>query len=280
MSEFVDEIEKGPEDPEEEYAKKEFGLLMYRLSKLPPRSRARLQSDFVQKMVETTVPVETPKGKLQFVLLGKASAGRAMSVLTKQPATIEWIDSFQPGSVFWDVGASVGVYSLYAALGTKTKVIAFEPAAVNYYLLAANVEANNMYNQIDCLLAGLGHQQAVGRMEVSQFKPARSFSFKGHKDLPYETRQTALIASIDQLIEQYGLPCPNYIKIDAPGACEEILTGGARTLGRPDIRQLHLEVREQSKGGQRIIEMLKKQGFAATGKDTHGGSADLTFARV
>jgi len=279
MSEFVDEIERGPEDPEEEYAKKEFGLLMYRLSKLPARARARLQSDFVQRMVQTTVPVETPKGTLQFVLLGKASAGRAMSILTKQPATIAWIESFAPGSVFWDVGANVGIFSLYAALGTTTRTVAFEPAAVNYYLLAANVEANNMYNQVDCLLAGLGNQQVVGRMEVSQFKPGRSFSFKGHKDLPYETRQAALITSIDQLVEQYGLPCPNYIKIDAPGACEDILAGAARTLQRGDVRQLHLEVREQSKGGQRILEMLRKQGFVPMSKDVHGGSMDVTFAR-
>ena len=281
MSRFVDELHDGPDDDiEEDCAKKEFGLLMYRLQKLPPRARARLQSDFAQRMVETTLPVETPKGTLSFVLLGKTSAGRAMSLLTKQPATIQWIDSFEPGSVFWDVGASVGVFSLYAALRTDTKVVAFEPAAVNYYLLAANCEANKLYNQVDCLLVGLGDAQAIGTLEISQFKPARSFSFRGHKDVPYETKQVALVASIDQLVEQYGLRCPNYIKIDAPGSAEAIIAGASHTLRRPDVRQIHLEVREQSKGGQRIIEMLKQSGFTATGRDVHGGSADLTFAKV
>ena len=174
MSEFVEELHQDPEDVEEELAKKEFGLLMYRLQKLSPRARARLQSDFAQRMVETTLPIETPKGKLSFVLLGKTSAGRAMSLLTKQPATIEWIDGFQPGSVFWDVGASIGVFSLYAALGTDTKVIAFEPAAVNYYLLSANCEANSLLDQIDCLLVGLGSEPAIARLEVSQFRPGIS----------------------------------------------------------------------------------------------------------
>ena len=280
MNEDVGERHQVQDDPEEDYAKKQFGLLMYRLQKLPARSRARLQSDFTEKMIDSTLAVETPKGALSFVLLGKTSAGRAMTVLTKQPATIAWIDSFQPGSVFWDIGASVGVFSLYAALGTDTRVVAFEPAAVNYYLLSANCEANRLHDRIDCLLVGVGKQRSVARLEVSQFRPARSFSFRGKRDEPYESRQAAIVLSIDELVEDYGLPCPNYIKIDAPGASEAIIGGAARTLKRPEVRQIHLEVRETSKGGQRILDMLNQGGFVATGKDVHGGSADLTFDRL
>src|SRR5919201_4778593 len=279
MSEYIDEVQQGPDDPEEDYVKKQFGLLMYRLQKLPVRSRARLQSDFTAKMIDSTLAIETPKGRLSFVLLGKTSAGRAMTVLTKQPATIAWIDSFQPGSIFWDIGASVGVFSLYAALGTDTRVVAFEPAAVNYYLLSANCEANKLHNRVDCLLAGVGRERSIARLEVSQFRPARSFSFRGKRDMPYEGRQAAIVLSVDELVEDYGLSCPNYIKVDAPGASEGIIAGAARTLRRPDVRQIHLEVREVSKGGQRILEMLNQSGFVPTGRDVHGGSADITFAR-
>jgi FkbM family methyltransferase len=279
MSEYVDELQQGPDDPEEDYAKKQFGLLMYRLQKLPPRSRARLQSDFAQKMIDSTLSVGTPKGTLSFVLLGKTSAGRAMTVLTKQPATIAWINSFEPASVFWDIGASVGVFSLYAALATDTHVVAFEPAAVNYYLLSANCEANKLQDRVDCLLVGVGARRAIARLEVSQFRPARSFSFRGKRAEPHEGRQAAVVLSIDELVEDYGLACPNYIKIDAPGASEGIIAGAAHTFRRPDVRQIHLEVRDTSKGAQRILEMLKQSGFAPTSKNTHGGSADVTFAR-
>jgi len=279
MSDYVDELHEGPEDPEDDYVKKQFSLLMYRLQKLPPKSRARLQSDFAQKMIDTTLAIDTPKGRLSFVLLGKTSGGRAMSALTRQPATIEWIDSFQPGSVFWDIGANVGVFSLYAALGTDTRVVAFEPAAVNYFLLAANCEANKLFNQIDCLLVGIGRQRSIDRLEVSQFRSGRSFSFRGKADEPYASRQAAVVLSIDELVEDYGLPCPNYIKVDAPGASEAIIAGAERTLGRHELLQVHLEIREQSKGGQRILDMLQRGGFAATGKDAHGGSMDVTFRR-
>jgi FkbM family methyltransferase len=279
MSEHDDELREEADDPEEDYVKKQFGLLLYRLQKLAPRSRARLQSDFTQKMIDSTLAVETPKGTLSFVLLGKTSGGRAMTVLTKQPATIEWIDSFQSGSVFWDIGASVGVFSVYAALATDTRVVAFEPAAVNYYLLSANCEANKLQDRVDCLLVGVGRQRSIARLEVSQFRPARSFSFRGKRDQPYESRQAAVVLSIDELVEEYGVPCPNYIKIDAPGASEDIIAGAARTFRRPEVRQIHLEVRDSSKGGQRILEMLNQNGFVPISKDTHGGSTDVTFAR-
>jgi FkbM family methyltransferase len=280
MSEYVDQRHEGPEDPEDDYVKKQFALLMYRLQKLSPKSRARLQSDFAQKMIDTTLAIDTPKGRLSFVLLGKTSGGRAMSALTRQPATIEWIDSFEPGSVFWDIGANVGVFSLYAALGTDTKVVAFEPAAVNYFLLAANCEANNLFNQIDCLLVGVGGRHAIDRLEVSQFRSGRSFSFRGKKDEPYNARQASVVLSIDELVEDYGLPCPNYVKIDAPGASEAIIAGAERTFRRREVRQVHLEIREQSKGGQRILDVLKQSGLAVAGKALHGGSADVTFTRV
>jgi FkbM family methyltransferase len=280
MSEYVSALHEEPEDPEDDYVKKQFALLMYRLQKLPAKSRARLQSDFTQKMIDTTLAIDTPKGRLSFVLLGKTSGGRAMSALTRQPATIEWIDSFEPGSVFWDIGANVGVFSLYAALGTDTKVVAFEPAAVNYFLLAANCEANNLFDQIDCLLVGVGSQRAIDRVEVSQFRSGRSFSFRGKKGEPYHARQASVVLSIDELVEDYGLPCPNYIKIDTPGASEGIIAGAGRTFRRRELRQVHLEIREQSKGGQRILDMLTQGGFTAAGKDVHGGSADLTFAKI
>ena len=264
---------------EEIYAKKEFGLLLYRLQNLPPDSRARLQGKFTQALEEQTLTVETPFGPLSFVVLGRTAGGRALSLLTKQPGTIEWINSFRPDSVFWDVGANVGVYSLYAARRGHTKVVAFEPAAVNSFLLSANCEVNQLDSRVDCLLVGLGSEKAIARLEVSQFAAARSFSFQGKRDQPHGGRQAALMLSMDQLIDEYGLACPNYIKIDVPGVTENIIAGGLRLLQRPDVRELHIEFSEHSRNGRGITEMLEQCGFAATMRHAHGGSTDVTFTR-
>ena len=234
------------------YAKKELALLRSRLQNLPGESRARIQGRVTQELVQDTMSVDTPHSMVSVVLLG-SSGGRAMTMLTRQPATIAWINGFEANSVFWDVGANIGVYTLYAALRRDIRVAAFEPAAVNYFLLSANCEANKFDDRVQCLLVGLGRERSVARLEVSQFVAGKSFSFLG-KDQPYMGRQAALVMSMDQLIEDYGLACPNYIKIDVPGISEDVISGGER-CARKDVREIHIEL-TTSKGGRRIADML------------------------
>jgi FkbM family methyltransferase len=277
MTEPNDPVDHERIHREEIYAKKELALLLYRLQNLPGESRARMQGRVTQELVEETMAVETPLGPLSFVLLGSAG-GRAMTLLTKQPATIAWINGFKPDSVFWDVGANVGIYALYAALRGDTRVVALEPAAVNYFLLAANCEANKFDGRMQCLLVGLGRERSVQKLEVSQFAAAQSFSFLG-KERPYDGRQSTLIVSMDELVEDFGVASPNYIKIDVPGLSEDIIAGGERTLQRKDVREIHIEL-ASSKGGRRIAEVLTRYGFVAATRDEHGGSGDVTFVRT
>jgi hypothetical protein len=85
--------------------------------------------------------------------------------------------------------------------------------------------------------------------------------------------------SMDQLIEDYGIACPNYIKIDVPGLSEDIIVGGERTLQRDDVREIHIEM-TTSRAGKRIVDMLTRYGFVASPRAEHGGSGDVTFVRV
>jgi FkbM family methyltransferase len=253
---------------EREEIKREFERALHGLRHLPDAARVRVQSRLSQALLDETFEIDTPRGPLKFVLLGRGAGIRAMCVLTKQPATIQWIESFRPDSVFWDVGANVGVYALYAALRGDARVVAFEPAAVNFFLLAANCEAN-----------GLGREKSIGHMAVSQFVPAESFRFRGTSVPRHPTQQAALILSMDQLVEEYGVACPNYIKIDVPALTEAILVGGPRLLARPEVRELHVEMREDSSTGQRIVALLSQAGFEIVGRPAHGGATDLTFAK-
>jgi FkbM family methyltransferase len=259
--------------------KKRFALLQADLSQLSGLAGAKLRGRFALDLLAQPWAVETPHGPLSFVSLGKGPASRAGSLFTKQPATIAWIDRFLPDSVFWDVGANVGVFALYAARRGGTQVVAFEPAAVNYFVLTANCELNGLDDRVACLLVGLGKTRSIARLEVSQLDPGHSFSFKGFRTRPYAGRQAALILSMDQLIDDFGLAPPNYLKIDVPGLTKEILVGGARLLRHPNLRELHVECGLETPGGRRLAAVLAESGFFPLTADSHGGSADVTFTR-
>jgi FkbM family methyltransferase len=265
---------------EEGYVKKQFELLIYRLEQLPATSRLKLLGLLSQTLLEQTVSVDTPLGPISFVVLGKLAGRRAFSLLTKQPETLEWIGAFQRDSIFWDIGANVGVYSLYAGLRGDTRVVAFEPAAVNYFLLAANCELNQMDARIDSLQLGVGGERGLRHLEVSQFAPGDSFSFRGKADRPRAGRQASLILSIDELVEGYGLPCPNYIKIDVPALSDDIVAGASRTLQNPELREVHIEINPESIRGRRIRGMFEAAGLELSKRHAHGGTMDVTFLRA
>ena len=254
--------------------------LLRLVRRLPLEPRAKVQGELARALTGDALRVETPRGSLQFAVFGETSGFRAKGLLTKQKATIAWIDSFRPDSVFWDIGANIGSYTLYAALRPDMRVVAFEPAAVNYFILAANCELNGFGERVDCLQIGVGGGKSVGRLEISQFEPARSFSFRSKGRRPPGSRQAALVLSMDELLEEYGLPCPNYLKIDVPAMTGAIIDGAARTLRRPELRELHVEASEHSTGGRRVVEQLAEAGFGIAARHVHGETTDLTFSRT
>ena len=69
---------------------------------------------------------------------------------TKEKDTIAWIDSMQPGETFIDIGANMGIYTIYAAK-RGLKVIAFEPEAQNYALLCRSIMINELDVQAYCV---------------------------------------------------------------------------------------------------------------------------------
>ena len=54
----------------------------------------------------------------------------------------------RPGDVFVDVGANVGLYSIYAAKKKNLQVIAFEPSVFNLELLARNLFLNDLQDHV------------------------------------------------------------------------------------------------------------------------------------
>ena len=63
--------------------------------------------------------------QLTFAMPNKLNSYRLDTFSTKEPETLEWIDGIPRGSVVWDIGANIGLYSCYCAKAKDCQVFAF-----------------------------------------------------------------------------------------------------------------------------------------------------------
>ena len=89
--------------------------------------------------------------KIIFFTPNAISKWRINSLFKKEPETIEWIDNFDQSKkiIFWDIGANIGIYSVYAATKfNNIEVVSFEPSTSNLRILSRNISINNLENKI------------------------------------------------------------------------------------------------------------------------------------
>jgi hypothetical protein len=92
-----------------------------------PAREVQVRARLIQ-LLEPVVKIETRWGVVKFLCVDPLLEYRARTLLEKEPETIAWIDTFADGDVQRDIGANVGVYSLYAALRGH-EVLSFEPSS-------------------------------------------------------------------------------------------------------------------------------------------------------
>ncbi|VVC75283.1 hypothetical protein AQUSIP_05710 [Aquicella siphonis] len=194
--------------------------------------------------------------------LAKGSGWRFDTLLEKEPETIAWIDSFQPGEILWDIGANVGIYTIYAAK-KGVRVVAFEPHFANYFQLCLNVMLNNLQDRVLPLCLALTHKKSVDTINLASVDFGTSMSsfgsnldFRGN---PYQPvfRQGMVGYDIDSFIADFNLPVPHYFKIDVDGIELDIIQGGSRTFANPAVKSVSIELidsdHEQVMGVTRIL---------------------------
>jgi len=220
------------------------------------------------------IEIETKLGNIRFYCPpGKVIRKRAITLLTKEPETIEWIDTFVSGDVLWDVGANVGCYSLYAALKKGVKVLAFEPAANNYYILNFNIESNGMDDRISAFCIAFNDVTKSDLFNLSSLEHAMSMHCFGSnivlQDKKFEPkfRQGMLGYSIDDFIKQFNLTLPTHIKIDVDGNEGKIIDGATKTISNKRVKTILIEIDTRNTlYSEKLIKSIESAGFELCAK--------------
>jgi FkbM family methyltransferase len=188
--------------------------------------------------------LDYPRARIRIGVGTDAVARKRLSPYEKEPWTVEWLErNVREGDVLYDVGANVGVYSLIAArlAGGGARAVAFEPAYANYDALCENLLLNGADEQVTPLPVVLAESTRLGVLVCEQTDAGQAtHSLDG--DGPAAYRQPVLVYALDELIETFALPAPTLLKLDVDGAESAVLAGAVRTLRRPELRSLIVEI--------------------------------------
>lgn len=186
---------------------------------------------------------------LIFATPNALNAYRATTFSAKEPETLEWIDAIPEGSVVWDIGANVGLYTCYAAKARGCRVFAFEPSVFNVECLARNVYLNGLTELVTIVPLAVSEDTTVSTLNMTTTDWGGALSTFGHQFghdgaplatvFAFRTVGLSLVGARDAL----GIPQPDYLKLDVDGIEHLILRGGGAVLQA--ARGLLVEINDQ-----------------------------------
>lgn len=224
----------------------------------------RFSNEFIQ-LLDPRLSVAVPGGeRLTFRTGHGRLLWRARTFQSEEPMMMEWVGRFSPDDCFYDVGANVGAYSLYAAK-RGVRAFAFEPEAMNFQLLYDNIFLNRVQHLCTPIPIGLGEATALDVLFLKSVSKGDALHGLGRKSLQIRDPAAAtlripvLAARLDDLIDIFQLPRPTKLKIDVDGNELQVLRGAASTLD--GVEEVHVEVDTDREESRQAVGLLEGKGF-------------------
>jgi FkbM family methyltransferase len=161
---------------------------------------------------------------------------------------------------FLDIGASIGVYSLFASVvPTVDRIVAFEANPETSRELARNVSLNSLQNRVE--VVGKAVSSSPGPLTfgvVSKYSGANSvIDTTIHDRATFHKEVSVDAVTLDGFFQQ-APPGPICMKIDVEGHEREVIDGG-RSMFTANQAVLQLEGYDQA--GNSIVQLLEELGY-------------------
>jgi FkbM family methyltransferase len=192
---------------------------------------------------------------------------RVDSLMTKEPSTIEWISQFSPGEVLVDVGANVGMYTVWAAATRGVRVFAFEPEAQNYALLNRNLVLNGLGESVKAYCLALSDAAGFSELHLASLEAGASCHQLGekvdfnHRPAQPKYSQGCVAARLDDLVRDGVVTPPQHIKIDVDGFEPKVIAGAQEVLRAPGTRSLLIEINQNLPDHLELVRELNALGY-------------------
>jgi FkbM family methyltransferase len=173
----------------------------------------------------------------------------------------------RPCMVFVDVGANIGLYSLFAArrIGEQGKALAIEPSVREFAQLRRNLELNGIA-QVQALEVAVSDCPGEADLLVAPAERSGHNTLGGFAyDTPLDHKERVRTERLDDIVAAQRLLRVDVIKMDIEGAELAALRGAASTLQqfRPllliEVSPRSLE--RQGTSSERLLEHLAAAGY-------------------
>lgn len=183
----------------------------------------------------------------------------------KEPETIRWIDSMSGKDLLIDIGANIGLYSLYAGIKC-IPTYAIEPDSLNFALLNLNIYNNGCVDFVRSYCIALHDHLCVAELSKQNLEWGGALScFEGNTDQNGNMfkalhQQGAVGIPLDMFCNLAKI-APTHIKIDVDGNELLILQGASNTLANSALRSLLIELDEDNPSHLKSLDLLESFGF-------------------
>lgn len=216
---------------------------------------------------ENVAEVQVEGRAARFYAPNEITRWRVQTLYTKEPVTIEWLRAMPEGAVLADIGANVGMYTVFAALARSARVVAFEPESRNYAVLNENLRLNKLADRVMALCAGLSDRRGVERLYLSEVNAGSSCHSLGEavgfdlKPRAAAFEQGTVALRFDDLVAAGDIPAPDYVKIDVDGFEHRVIRGMEQTLRGGGVKSLLVELNPALAEHRDIRAFLATMGF-------------------
>lgn len=224
----------------------------------------------LQQQIDPVMDVDIGDGdKIRFCTGHGRLVWRAKTLLTEEPDIIKWIMDFDDKDVFFDIGANVGLYSIFAAKKKNIKVFSFEPEINNVQLLYSNIYKNGLTSICTPLPLACDKDTAMKPFYIREFSKGGAINCIDRKSVFLDDDsncfiQNTLCMRLDDAIREFNLPLPTKVKIDVDTNELQVLLGMKETL--KSVQSVYIELFEDFEEHREAMQILREYGFEITVK--------------
>ena len=220
----------------------------------------------------------------RFFFSNKLSFTRIMQAHEKETLTLDWINKMNPGEIFWDIGANIGVFCFTAA-SRGMKVVAFEPHFANFYELNKTLQKNSeLSSNIILLPIAVTESDGINRLSMES-------SCAGYSGVQMEQRSgefdfASWIFSLGlsptflatTMPPEFGHP--QHIKIDVDGLDYSILHALRSIVSDNRTKSVLVESQNEQERNK-ITSFMRECGFGVWGmQKTIPGKTQSTIVNL